>query len=157
MSATRINHVSIVVRDMAESIGFYEELFGAERVPTAKFPRGNVVWLTLGSTQLHLFESDGGDDPTVHHHYGIDVDDFDALYEKAKAMGVIDSSAFGTPLRSHPMGWVQLYLRDPAGNLIEVDWPDIESLDAATRADIVPLEDAAPQEGDAAVATLYHS
>ena len=157
MSATRINHVSIVVRDMTESIRFYEELFGAKRVPTAKFPQGNVVWLTLGATQLHLFESDGGDDPTVHHHYGIDVDDFDALYEKAKAIGVIDSTAFGTPLRSHPMGWVQLYLRDPAGNLLEVDWPDRTTLAASTVADIVPLEDAAPQEGDAAVATLYHS
>jgi catechol 2,3-dioxygenase-like lactoylglutathione lyase family enzyme len=157
MSATRINHVSIVVRDMAESIAFYEELFDAKRIPTATFPQGNVVWLTLGATQLHLFESDSGDDPTVRHHYGIDVDDFDALYERAKAMGVIDTSAFGTPLRTHPMGWVQLYLRDPAGNLLEVDWPDRSTLAPSTQADIVPLEDFAPQEGDAAVATLYHS
>ena len=157
MSATRINHVSIVVKDMAESIRFYEELFGARRVPTAKFPIGNVVWLSIGSTQLHLFESDGGDDPTVHHHFGIDVDDFDALYERAKAMGVLDSSAFGTPLRAHPIGWVQLYVRDPAGNLFEVDWPDRSTLAPSTQADIVPLEDSAPQEGDAAVATLYHS
>ncbi len=157
MNATRVNHVSIVVRDMAESIRFYEDVFGAQRVPTAKFPQGNVVWLTLGATQLHLFESDSGDDPTIHHHYGIDVDDFDALYAKAKEMGILDSSAFGTPLRSHPAGWVQLYLRDPAGNLLEVDCPDVESLEATTRADIVPLESTAPQDGDAAVATLYHS
>jgi len=156
MTATRINHVSIVVRDMAESIGFYEELFGAERIPTANFPTGNVVWLKVGSTQLHLFESDEGDAPTIHHHYGIDVDDFDAVYEKAKAMGILDSSAFGTPLRNHPQGWVQLYLRDPAGNLLEIDWPDMTTLAPSTVADIVPLEDAAKQEGDAAVATLYH-
>jgi hypothetical protein len=55
------------------------------------------------------------------------------------------------------MGWVQMYIRDPAGNLVEIDWPDIESLNAATRGDIVPLESTVPQEGDAAVATLYHS
>jgi catechol 2,3-dioxygenase-like lactoylglutathione lyase family enzyme len=157
MGATRINHVSIVVREMAESIRFYEQLLGAERIPTAKFPTGNVVWLKVGSTQLHLFESDGGDSPTIHHHYGIDVDDFDAVYERAKAMGILDTSAFGTPLRSHPQGWVQLYLRDPAGNLLEVDCPDVTALAPSTVADIVPLEDSARQEGDAAVATLYHS
>jgi catechol 2,3-dioxygenase-like lactoylglutathione lyase family enzyme len=157
MNATRINHVSIVVRDMAESIGFYEDLLGARRVPTAKFSQGNVVWLTLGSTQLHLFESDGGDDPTLHHHLGIDVEDFDAVYAKAKERGLLDTHSFGSALRSHPMGWVQMYLRDPAGNLVEIDWPDVESLDPATRADIVPLESAVPQDGDAAVATLYHS
>lgn len=157
MAATRVNHVSIVVRDMDESVRFYEEVFGAQRVPTARFPQGNVVWLALGATQLHLFESDGGDDPTLHHHYGLDVEDFDALYEKAKAMGILDSTAFGTAIRSHPAGWVQLYLRDPAGNLLEVDCPDIESLADSTRADIVRLEDTAPQEGEAAVATLYHS
>ena len=157
MTATRINHVSIVVRDMAESIRFYEELFGAERIPTAKFPSGNVVWLKVGSTQLHLFEGDGGDAPTTRHHYGVDVDDFDAVYEKAKAMGILDTSAFGTPLRNHPQGWVQLYLRDPAGNLLEIDWPDMTTLAPSTVADIVPLEDSATQEGDAAVATLYHS
>ena len=157
MNATRVNHVSIFVRNMAESIAFYEELLGAKRIPTANFPQGNVVWLTLGATQLHLFESDGGDDPTLHHHYGLDVEDFDALYEKAKAMGVLDSDAFGTSLRGHPMGWVQLYLRDPAGNLLEIDWPDMATLAPSTVADIVPLEDSARQEGDAAIATLYHS
>ena len=76
---------------------------------------------------------------------------------KAKAMGILDSTAFGTPLRRHPMGWVQLYLRDPAGNLLEVDWPDASTLAPSTTADIVPLEDSAPQDGDAAIATLYHS
>ena len=123
MRATRINHVSIFANDLEESARFYEELFGAERLPTAKFPQGRVLWLKLGEQQLHLFESDD-DDPTMHHHFGLDVDDFDAVYAKAKELGVLDTDAFGSPLRSHPAGWVQLYLRDPAGNLVEVDWPD---------------------------------
>ena len=101
-----------------------------ERIPTARFPQGNVVWLKVGGQQLHLFESDDDDAPTMHHHFGFDVDDFDAVYEKAKAMGILDTEAFGAPLRSHPSGWVQLYLRDPAGNLLEVDWPDMTTLAA---------------------------
>ncbi len=156
MRATRITHVSIFASSLDESARFYEELFGMERLPTAKFPGGGVLWLRLGDVQLHLFESDG-DTPTERHHFGMDVDDFDAVYEKAKAMGVLDSGTFGTPLRTHPAGWAQLYLRDPAGNLIEVDSPDSASLAPETLADAVPLESQAPQEGDAAIATLYHS
>jgi lactoylglutathione lyase len=156
MSATRITHVSIYANDLDESAAFYEELFGMERLPTARFPGGGVLWLRLGEQQLHLFRSDE-DRPTARHHFGIDVEDFDAVYAKAKDRGLLDTRAFGSPLRRHPMGWVQLYIRDPAGNLVEIDWPDVESLDAATQADIVPLESTVPQEGDAAVATLYHT
>ena len=149
MRATRINHVSIVANDLDESARFYEELFGMERLPTAKFD-DPVLWLRAGTNQLHLFEAD--ESATLRAHVSFDVDDFDALYAKAKAMGILDSSAFGSPLRTHPAGWVQLYLRDPAGNLIEVDWPDQSTLAAETLADASELGD---QEGDAALATLF--
>ena len=33
MRGTRINHVSIVANDLEESAGFYEDLFGAKRLP----------------------------------------------------------------------------------------------------------------------------
>jgi len=52
----------------------------------------------------------------------------------------------------HPAGWVQIYLRDPADNLVEVDWPDANSLSADTLADAKEL---GAQEGDAAAATLF--
>lgn len=156
MGATRITHVSIYADDLDAAAEFYGELFGMERMPTARFPTGKVLWLRLGEQQLHVFESDE-DRPTVRHHFGIDVADFDAVYVKAKERGLLDTSAFGSPLRSHPMGWVQMYLRDPSGNLVEVDWPDASTLAESTRADIVGLETTEPQDGDAAVATLYHS
>ena len=157
MRGTRINHVSIVADDLEESARFYEELFGMERLPTARFPQGRVLWMKVGGQQVHLFESGDEDRPTAHHHFGFDVDDFDAFYAKAKSRGVLDTEAFGVPIRSHPSGWVQMYLRDPAGNLLEVDCPDVTALAESTRADIAPLEATAPQEGEAATATLYHS
>jgi YD repeat-containing protein len=151
MRATRINHVSIVADSLDESARFYEELFGMQRLPTAKFP-DPVLWLRCGDQQLHLFESDE-DSPTPRQHVSFDVDDFDAVYAKAKEMEILDSKAFGSPLRTHPAGWVQLYLRDPAGNLLEVDWPDVNSLAPETRADVREL--GVEQTGDAARATLY--
>lgn len=152
MRATRINHVSIPADDLDTSARFYEELFGMERIPTARFPQP-VLWLALGEQQLHLFKREGHA-PTLSQHFGMDVDDFDAVYAKAKALGVLDTAAFGAAMRSHPAGWAQMYLRDPAGNLVEVDWPDTSTLAAETLAELTPL--GTPQEGDAAVATLYH-
>ena len=38
-----------------ESVGFYEEIFGMQRVPTPNFGFP-VQWLRVGSLQLHLFE-----------------------------------------------------------------------------------------------------
>jgi len=151
MSATRINHCSIVADSLEESARFYEELFGMERIPTAKFPEP-VLWMRAGTNQLHLFTANEKAAPRAHVSF--DVDDFDALYTKAKEMGILDSSAFGAPFRKHPAGWVQLYLRDPAGNLLEVDWPDASTLSPDTLADAQALGE---QAGDAAIATLYHS
>jgi YD repeat-containing protein len=155
VGATRINHVSIVANRLDESARFYEELFGMKRLPTAKFP-DPVLWMQLGAQQLHLFESDE-DSPTPRQHVAFDVEDFDAVYAKAKEMGILDTRAFGSPLRSHPAGWVQLYVRDPAGNLLEIDWPDVSTLAPETLADVMPLGDSVEQVGDAAVATLYHA
>ena len=69
---------------------------------------------------------------------------------------MLDSETNGSPLREHPSGWVQMYIRDPAGNLIEVDWPDAAGLARSVIADMSGLEDEAPQVGEAAGATLYH-
>jgi catechol 2,3-dioxygenase-like lactoylglutathione lyase family enzyme len=153
MPATRINHVSIVADDLEESARFYEELFGMERIPTAKFS-SPVLWLRLGEQQLHLFTSDE-DPPTPRHHLGIDVDDFEAVYVKAKAMGLLDSQTFGPPIREHPAGWVQMYIRDPARNLVEIDWPDATVLDRSVVTEISKLEDDVEQTGESARATLY--
>ena len=149
MGTTRINHCSIVANSLDESARFYEELFGMERIATAKFP-DPVLWLRAGTSQLHLFEAD--ETATLRAHVSFDVDDFDALYAKAKAMGILDSKAFGSALRIHPAGWAQLYLRDPAGNLVEVDWADVSSLSAETLAEASEL---GGQQGEAATATLF--
>jgi YD repeat-containing protein len=151
--ATRLNHVSIHADDLEESARFYEAFFGMERLPTAVF-RQRVLWLRLGDQQLHLFERKDTEAPR-YHHIGLDVDDFEAVYLKAKELGLLDD-AWDHPLRVHPSGWVQMYIRDPAGNLVEIDWPDVSTLDPALVAQLHPLEADVPQTGDAAHATLYH-
>ena len=149
-----MNHVSIWARDLEESARFYEQLFGMERIPAPRFRHG-VVWLRLGQQQLHLL--DAGDAPTGNQHFGLDVDDFEGVYRRAHEFGLLDHAAFGDQIREHPAGWVQMYLRDPSGNLVEVDWPDASTLDRSVVRGIARLDEQIPQRGDAAIATLYLS
>jgi lactoylglutathione lyase len=154
LRALGLNHVSVHADDLEESARFYQELFGMERLPTPNFG-GKIVWLALGDQQLHLFERDIA--APRFHHFGLDVDDFEAVYVKAKEGGLLDADTFGAAVRELPGGVVQMYVRDPAGNIVEVDWPDASELDRSVVTDVDLLADAFPQEGDAARSTLYHA
>ena len=144
--------MSVQAVDLDESARFYEQVFGMERIPTAKF-QGPVLWLKVGTQQLHLFER-AADAPRFHH-FALDVDDFEAVFSRVKDLGLLDSDTHGAALREHPTGWVQMYIRDPAGNLVEIDWPDVNTLDRSVVDDIRRLDDDVPQTGESATATLY--
>ena len=153
MTALRINHVSVHGDDLEASARFYEELFGMERVPNPRFQQ-DVIWLKVGNQQLHIFKRDDAK-PPIGHHLGLDADDFEAVYWKAKERGLLDGETWSQAIRMHPLGWVQMYIRDPAGNLVEVDWPDVSTLSSELQAEIGRLEDEVAQTGAAAGATLY--
>ena len=153
MRATRLNHVSIHASNMEESLRFYIEVFGMERLPSPNFAQ-HVEWLRLGEQQLHLFHRKTA--APEFHHIALDVDDFEAAYLKAKELGLLDDGAFGASVRELPGGAVQMYIRDPAGNLVEIDWPDVSTLDREIVTNITRVADERPQTGDAARSTLYH-
>ncbi len=87
----------------------------------------HVEWLQLGDQQLHLFRRETP--APAFHHLGLEVND----------------------------GSVQMYLRDPAGNLVEVNWPDAASLDRTVVTEIHKLADERPQSPDALRARLFGS
>jgi catechol 2,3-dioxygenase-like lactoylglutathione lyase family enzyme len=148
----RVNHVSINARDLAESVDFYVDLLGAELIPTPNFGLP-VQWLALGRTQLHLFEKDL--EPTSHHHLGITVDDLEPVYRAAERRNAFDYDAFGNHLVELPGDLVQLYLRDPAGNLVEIDQDGVDRLPDDLRAQLKGLWDFNPQTGENMSARLY--
>lgn len=138
----RINHVSINALNLAESVEFYVDLIGAEPIPTPNFGIP-VQWLALGRTQLHLFERDLT--PTSHHHLGITVDDLEPVYRAAERRNAFDDVAFRSRLVELPGDVVQLYLRDPAGNLVEFDSPGTDRLPDDMRALLKGLWELNPQ------------
>ena len=152
MRATAFTHVSIHANDLEESTRFYVDVFGMRRVPAPDFEQP-VVWLELGDQQLHLFlrETPAPD----YHHIGFEVDDFEAAYRVACERGLFDRDAWSPDVRVLNDGAVQMYLRDPAGNLIEVNWPDYTTLDRSVVTALRHLSDERPQSEEALRATLY--
>jgi catechol 2,3-dioxygenase-like lactoylglutathione lyase family enzyme len=152
MPARNLNHVSIVAKNLEESVRFYEEVFGLERIPTPNFGHP-VQWLRVGDLQLHIFERP--EEARRYAHFALSVDDLVSVYEKARARGCLDGNTFTHYLVQLPNGNVQLYVRDPAGNLIEVDWPSIETLPPELQAECVRLADRHPQNDRNRQATLF--
>jgi YD repeat-containing protein len=150
---TRLNHVSIHADDLEASVRFYTEVLGMEKIPTYAFGFP-VQYLRLGDLQLHLFERSESEAPRLHH-IGINVDDFEEAFVRAQELGILERHSFFEDMYELPDGSVQMYLRDPAGNLIEIDWPDVTTLDRSLFPELKRLEDAVPQTGDALRATLY--
>ncbi len=148
----RINHVSINALDLKRSTDFYVELLGAEPIATPNFGIP-VQWLALGRTQLHLFERDLT--PTSHHHFGVTVDDLAEAYRAAARRGAFDDNAFGNHLVELPGDVVQLYVRDPAGNLVELDHHGVDRLPDDLRAQLKGLWDFNPQSDEDMAARLF--
>jgi catechol 2,3-dioxygenase-like lactoylglutathione lyase family enzyme len=122
-------------------VDFYVDLLGAELIAAPNFGLP-VQWLALGPTQLHLFERDLK--PTSHHHLGITVDDVEPVYRAAERRGAFDDQAFGNRLVEIPGDVVQLYVRDPAGNLVEIDHYGVDRLPEDLRARLKKLWDFNP-------------
>jgi catechol-2,3-dioxygenase len=135
MKVTGFNHLSIGTRNLAESVKFYETVLGMQTIPSYNFGF-KTKYLRCGDLQLHIFE-------------------LEAAYDAAKAMGALDSTAFRNPVNELPDGCVQMYLRDPAGNLIEIDWPDVETFDRSRIPEMKPLTEFAEQNEEGLAASLY--
>ena len=142
MRTSGINHVSIHANDLEESVNFYVELLEAEVLDTPNFGVP-VQWVALGDTQLHIFIRPAT--AQSHHHFAITVFDLEPIYHRAKAMGALDTHTHGHHLIELPGDVAQLYVRDPAGNLMEIDTPGASQLPEALRRDMRRLDEMFPQ------------
>ncbi len=142
-------HVSVHAHNLEESARVYRDLFGMEEIPSPDFPFP-VRWLKAGTLQLHLFTSE--EKAPSGHHFGLDVNDFEAVYLKAKDMGAQVSEGYFSKLYELPDGAVQLYLHDPAGNMVEVNYPDAAALDSSV---VGQIEKVPAKSQESAKARLY--
>ena len=151
MPEISINHVSLSVVDMEESLRFYTEFLGMERIPGPEFGF-RVEWLRVGDLEVHLFERETS--APLYHHVGFYVPNFEELYIRAREAGILVHMPPFAQVTELPDGGAQMYVRDPGGNLIELDTPDASTLDR----DVVPMRrlvDAIPQSDYNRRATLF--
>jgi catechol 2,3-dioxygenase-like lactoylglutathione lyase family enzyme len=110
-----VHHVALSVSDLAESMRFYVDQLGLEELerPDFGFPG---AWLALGDQQVHLLELAEPVHPS--NHFAIHVVDIDEAIAGLRAAGieVSDPSPVGTGR--------QAFLKDPTGNLIELNQPN---------------------------------
>jgi catechol 2,3-dioxygenase-like lactoylglutathione lyase family enzyme len=147
-----INHVQISASDLSGSIQFYRGLLGATPIPTPEFAVP-VQWLRVGSCQLHI--SERASQPSSHQHFALTVDDLVAPYRYAVENRAFDSTAFGHHLFQLPGDVAQMYVRDPAGNLVELDAANASRLPDELRADWKVFEEFRLQTRDISDAILY--
>ena len=105
--------------DLQESVDFYVDLLGrrADRDAELRHPR------PVARARPHAAAPVRARPPRrpATTTSAITVDDVEPVYRAAERRDAFDREAFGNHLVELPGDVVQLYVRDPAGNLVEID------------------------------------
>ena len=156
-----INHVTLIVDNLEAARDFYTNVLNLEELPALNFDYPVMFYKINDRQQLHLSEWE--DTPSFRGHLAVQVEDFTACWRKFKQLGIIDVSPWGKA-RQLKDGTMQMFVRDPSGNLIEISDPN-----GAKIGDEVRQDDLFDNSGDVFVsgrgdargvrgenATLYH-
>lgn len=121
-----LDHVTIVVKDLERSRQFYVDGLGMTEVPRPAFTFPGS-WFQAGDTQIHLIQEHVGTPPAGNplpeqfrtsrsHHFAFVVEDAEATYARAQELGM----KIVSPPKSRPDGFVQVFLNDPDGHVVEL-------------------------------------
>jgi catechol 2,3-dioxygenase-like lactoylglutathione lyase family enzyme len=106
-----MNHIALEVGDIDEALAFWESIFGDLEL---RGRSGNMAFIDMGDQFVALAQG-RTQPPDQHRHFGLVVDDKEAVRARLRELGVPVSSGRG------------LDFRDPWGNLIQVvDYRDIQ-------------------------------
>jgi catechol 2,3-dioxygenase-like lactoylglutathione lyase family enzyme len=115
--ALKINHVTLIVDNLEKAGEFYQHELGLEPLAAFRFDYPVMFFKFNEEQQLHISEWD--DNTSFRGHVCVQVDDFNSLFFRMKELNVIDVNPWGK-VRKLPDGAMQMFVRDPAGNLVEI-------------------------------------
>jgi catechol 2,3-dioxygenase-like lactoylglutathione lyase family enzyme len=123
IGVTRIDHVQVTVpRSLeGEASRFYAEVLGLERIPTPpEAAKRGGAWFRHGAVQVHVSieEIDRGANERSKRHVCYVVESLERAERSLRTAGV-EILPDPTP----EPGWPRFYVRDPAGNRIEIACP----------------------------------
>ena len=113
LKATAIDHVNLTVKNLAESVSFFKQLFGFELIKDQPDQASQIIG--NDSIKLCLYEDPELDIGAGINHYGFHVENFAAVVKTCRALGV--SMPYGT------VDWGRsksVYIIDPSGYEIEL-------------------------------------
>jgi catechol 2,3-dioxygenase-like lactoylglutathione lyase family enzyme len=106
-----VNHVALEVGSVDEALDWYGRFLEFE----LRGRRAHMAWIDLGDQFLALAESPRASEPDRERHFGLVVDDKEAVRSAVAGLGV------DVPASGH------LRFRDPWGNNVEVvDYRDVQ-------------------------------
>jgi len=113
----RIQHVNVMVDDLAAADAFYTGVLGLERKPTPDLGFPAQFYAFVDDQELHVNEL--SDRRPERAHICLRVGSFDDVFHRMREHGVLEIETWGK-VRRLPTGTMQMFVRDPSGNLIEL-------------------------------------
>jgi catechol 2,3-dioxygenase-like lactoylglutathione lyase family enzyme/uncharacterized protein YunC (DUF1805 family) len=121
-----LDHVTIVVKDLERSRRFYVDLLGMRQVARPAFSFDGL-WFQAGKTQIHLILEFAGSGPAGNllpekerssrtQHFAFEVADAEAVVSFLRKFG----AAILSGPKPRPDGYMQLFLTDPDGHVVEL-------------------------------------
>ena len=110
---THIDHVSVLITNLASSRRFYGEILRLREIPKPRTFTFSVLWFDLGTGQLHLLLKPMADRVSPRH-FALRVADIEAARAHFRAHGVAIDETVLIP------GADRFFVSDPDGNRIEI-------------------------------------
>ncbi len=129
----RLNHVAIVVPDLAAAAAIYRDTLGAEVSAPVDLPEHGVttVFVTLPNTKIELLHPLGANSPVAKfladhpsggvHHVCYEVDDILAARDRLVAAGARILGDGQPRIGAHGKSVLFLHPKDFCGTLIELE------------------------------------
>lgn len=134
-----VQHVNVNVDDLDRAVAFYRDVLGLPLDDTPDQGFRSQFFRLAGGQQIHMNQIE--DARQFRGHFCLVVPDFQGVFRRAKAAGAVDVRPWGR-VRRLPSGKMQMFVRDPSGNLIEIGSTEAERVDPGLFAD--PLVEPKP-------------
>ena len=113
LDVTHVDHVSVIVTDLARSRRFYRDVLGLKEIAKPKTFDFAVLWFDLGNQHLHLLLKDRPDSLSPRH-FALCVADAGEARRYFQEQGIATEETTPIP------GADRFFIRDPDGNRIEI-------------------------------------
>lgn len=113
LSITQIDHVSVLITDLARARHFYGEILGLREIRRPKEFDFVAIWYDLNGQQLHLLQKPAPDTISPRH-FALRVADIRGAREHFADYGIATEET--TKIRAAD----RFFVRDPDGNRIEI-------------------------------------